>query len=569
MYDTLANLLNRLNGKLTELKGKIEGNTFIGGITDLFGTVTNTQDLINWLKDWNTPNWKTSDELDLTYKFVFPGLWCAESDAGFAFTNVDVAEAGIAGDTFLLVNRQETIDVLKLMLDLGKEVFTGILKATFGYTDKETGEQYESMLTLYTQLVKSEDGQLSLDYDVAYNIIKNYIAVISDMEIMDKIVDTDTGDVLTPIKLRYPIPAILEAVSDENGKVEFTRNSNITLTWMLELIPQITEALKGQDLIQDNDVLDLLVTVADYAADFTADTVPGIINTLIYPFAQRLGLVGKKMASGEYIMFQTKTADDYWVNPLAYTMILTWENETWLYVTIADLGIIVPYFAEGWYDFVRNTTFAGTVDKFLSQLTGKEISPITDILTNKVDVTAEMGKVVTASLTAFVGAIGFDSLGLETIFASRSEFIEGLNKYLYENGRTAQNLMIYVNRQAQRAKSVYAGYVTEDWFFYNLDKSPTLTATKLIDKSTKDISAAFVNPTKSNIVASVGKAVSSVVNRVGTGIESVVNSIKTQIKSTIGAAIQGVVEKAIDSAKSAVSDFFKNLFNRGAITFNA
>ncbi len=569
VYDTLANLLNRLNGKLTELKGKIEGNTFIGGITDLFGTITNTQDLINWLKDWNTPNWKTSDELDLTYKFVFPGLWCAESDAGFAFTNVDVAEAGIAGDTFLLVNRQETIDVLKLMLDLGKEVFTGILKATFGYTDKETGEQYESMLTLYTQLVKSEDGQLSLDYDVAYNIIKNYIAVISDMEIMDKIVDTDTGDVLTPIKLRYPIPAILEAVSDENGKVEFTRNSNITLTWMLELIPQITEALKGQDLIQDNDVLDLLVTVADYAADFTADTVPGIINTLIYPFAQRLGLVGKKMASGEYIMFQTKTADDYWVNPLAYTMILTWENETWLYVTVADLGIIVPYFAEGWYDFVRNTTFAGTVDKFLSQLTGKEISPITDILTNKVDVTAEMGKVVTASLTAFVGAIGFDSLGLETIFASRSEFIEGLNKYLYENGRTAQNLMIYVNRQAQRAKSVYAGYVTEDWFFYNLDKSPTLTATKLIDKSTKDISAAFVNPTKSNIVASVGKAVSSVVNRVGTGIESVVNSIKTQIKSTIGAAIQGVVEKAIDSAKSAVSDFFKNLFNRGAITFNA
>ncbi|MBP5272199.1 MAG: hypothetical protein ILO43_04445, partial [Clostridia bacterium] len=348
-----------------------------------------------------------------------------------------------------------------------------------------------------------------------------------------------------------------------------TRNSNITLTWMLELIPQITEALKGQDLIQDNDVLDLLVTVADYAADFTADTVPGIINTLIYPFAQRLGLVGKKMASGEYIMFQTKTADDYWVNPLAYTMILTWENETWLYVTVADLGIIVPYFAEGWYDFVRNTTFAGTVDKFLSQLTGKEISPITDILTNKVDVTAEMGKVVTASLTAFVGAIGFDSLGLETIFASRSEFIEGLNKYLYENGRTAQKLMIYVNRQAQRAKSVYAGYVTEDWFFYNLDKSPTLTATKLIDKSTKDISAAFVNPTKSNIVASVGKAVSSVVNRVGTGIESVVNSIKTQIKSTIGAAIQGVVEKAIDSAKSAVSDFFKNLFNRGAITFNA
>lgn len=565
VYTTLAGTLNRLTTSL----GEISDDFTDGRIVEFLAQIANAQDLLEWFKDWNIEKFQLP-ALDLNYEFTFPGLWCAESDAGFAFTNVDVAETGIAGDTFLLVNRQETIDVLKLMLDLGKEVFTGILKATFGYTNEETGEQYESMLTLYTQLVKTdEEGQLSLDYDVAYNIIKNYIAVISDMEIMDKIVDTDTGDLLTPVKLRYPIPAILQAVSDENGKVEFTKNSNITLTWMLDIIPQVTEALSKQDLIKDNQVLNLLLEVADYAADLIDEYGSKIINTLVYPFAQRFGLVGKKMASGEYIMFQTKTADDYWVNPLAYTMILTWENDTWLYVTVADLGIIVPYFAEGWYDFVRNTTFAGTIDKFLSTLTGKEVSPITDILTDKIDITEEMGKVVTASLTAFVGTLGFDSLGLDTIFASRSEFIEGLNNYLYENGRTAQNLMIYVNRQAQRAKSVYAGYVTADWYFYNLDKSPTLTATKLIDKSTKDISAAFVNPTASSIINRVGSGVSSVVSRIGNGIESVVNSIKTQIKSTIGAAIQSVIQNVVDAAKNAVTGFFQNLFNRGAVTFNA
>ena len=173
-----------------------------------------------------------------------------------------------------------------------------------------------------------------------------------------------------------------------------------------------------------------------------------------------------------------------------------------------------------------------------------------------------MGKVLTGALTAFVGQIGFESLGLDTIFSTKSDFVAGLNKYLYENGRTAQNLMIYVNKQAMRAKSVYAGYVTEDWYFYNLDKSPTTTATKLIDKSTKDIAAAFVNPTKSEIITKTGNTVKSIVGSIGYKVEEVAQNIRTQIKSTIGAAVQSVVQKAFDSVKTSIANFAKDMFSR-------
>lgn len=515
---------------------------------------------------WQVP--QLTAELSSSYKLTFPGLWTKEVDAGFTFKNVDVAETGLNGSDFLLVNRDETVEMLKLMVDLGKEAFSAALKVTFGYTDEETNERYEGTLRLFTELVKSEDGQLSLDYDTAYEIVETYIGVLMGMDVIDKLIVTDNSGIVPTVKLAHPIPGMLKATSDENGLVKFNKSNSVTLTWTLDIIDAVLERL-GESIKGKNELVDMLLSVADFVKEPAVQGAEDFMNNLVYPFAQRMGLVGKKMASGEYIMFQTKTADDYWVNPLAYTMILTWENDIWLYVTVADLGIIVPYFAEGWYDFVRNTTFAGTIDKFLSQLTGKEVNVVTDILSGELDVTKEMGKVVTASLTAFVGTLGFDSLGLDTIFASRSEFIEGLNNYLYENGRTAQNLMVYVNRQAQRAKSVYAGYVTPDWYFYNLDKSPTLTATKLIDKSTKDISEAFVNPTASSIINRVGSGVSSVVSRIGNGIESVVNSIKTQIKSTIGAAIQSVIQNVVDAAKNAVTGFFQNLFNRGAVTFNA
>lgn len=565
-YDTFANAMNKMAKTAEDVKNAATNSNLFDSLANFIGDITKMGPIYDWFKQWTAPTFSTSDEISKDYRFGFPGLWCAESEAGFAFTDVDVAETGITGSEYLLVNRDELVDVLKFMMDLGKDAFQGALKATFGgemtYADG-TVKDYDSIVNLYFQLVKSEDGQLSLDYDTAFAIVKTYIGVISDMNLFDRVVDTDTGDILTPMKLKYPIPAFLQAASDENGVVKFNRDSNITLTWMLKIIPQITEKLGDADFVKDNKVLNLLMEVANYAAPIIDEYGSKIINTLVYPFAQRLGLVGKKFGSGTYIMFQTKAAEGYWINPLAYTMKMTWEDDTWLYVTVADLGLIVPYFTEAFHDFVRNTTFAGTIDKFINSIAGKDVNLIAGILDPEgIDITKEMGKVVTGALTAFVGQIGFESLGLDTIFATKSDFVAGLNKYLYENGRTAQNLMIYVNQQAMRAKAVYTGYVTEDWYFYNLDKSPTTTATKLIDKSTKNIAAAFVNPTKSEIVTKTGNTVKSIVSTIGYKVEETAQNIRTQVKSTIGAAIQSVVQKAFDSVKTSVTNFVKDMFSR-------
>ena len=565
-YDTFVNVMNTMMKTAEDVKNKASDSALVDSLTGFLGDLTQTKPIYEWFKQWTAPELSTSDEISKEYRFGFPGLWCAEYDAGFTFTNVDVSEASITGSEYLLVNRQEVLDVLKFMMELGKDAFNGALKATFGgdvtYADG-TVMSYDGITDLYTQLLKTEDGQLALDYDTAYAIVKTYIGVIGDMNLFDRVVIVDGLNT----RLKYPIPAILKATSDENGVVEFTKNSNVTLTWILEIIPQIA-AFAADKIPEDNQVLTLLKTLADYAAKMTeqfSDIGSKVINTLVYPFAQRLGLVGKKLASGEYVMFQTKAADGYYINPLAYTMILNWDNETWLYVTVADLGLLTPYFAADFYDFVRDTTFAGTMDKFLGELTGKtDFDLVSKVLNNKVDITDETNKAMMAALTAFIGQIGFDSLGLDTIFSSKTDFIADMNDYLYKNGRTAQNLMVYLNQQTRKAKAVYAGYVDENWYFYNLDKSPTATATKLIQSSTNNIAAAIEVDAAKTAVQKTGDALNKVVDTVGTKVETAAADVKTAVQSTVGNAVKSTVKSAVQKvtakAKSTVSSFFSKVF---------
>lgn len=567
-YDTFAGAMNTMLQTAEKLKNAATGNNVTDWAAGLLTDLTDTKPIYEWFKNWTAPEFSTSDQISKAYRFGFPGLWCAEYDAGFTFKSVDAVEAGIAGAEYLLVNRQELLDVLKFMKELGKDAFEGALKATFGgtatYADG-TVMTYEGITDLYAQLLDTEGGQLSLDYDTAYAIVKTYIGVIGDMNLFDRVVVVDGLDT----HLRYPIPAILKTTSDENGLVAFTKNTNITLTWILEIIPQIMD-FAADKISEDNQVLQLLKSLAEYATKMTEDFTDlgaKLINTLVYPFAQRLGLVGKKLASGEYILFQTKAPDGYYRNPLAYTMILSWDNETWLYVTVADLGLIGPYFAEGFYDFVRNTTFSGTIDKFLGELTGKtDFDLVTQVLNGKIDLTDETNQTMMAALTAFVGTVGFDSLGLDTIFSTRTDFIAGLNDYLYKNGKTAQNLMVYVNQQAKKAKAVYAGYVDEDWYFYNLDKSPTVTATKLIQKSTNDIADAIEVDAAKTVVQKTGDTLNKAVNTVGTKVESAADSVKQKVQATVGnavkSAVQSVAQRVLSNAKTTVSNFFSKLFNR-------
>ena len=576
-YDTFVNVMNTMGKTAEEIKNYTTDSTIVSWVADWMTDLTNTGPIYKWFTEWTAPQLSTSDEISKDYRFGFPGLWCAEADAGFTFKDVDVAEAGITGSEFLMVNRDELLDVLKFMVELGKDAFNGAIKATFGgevtYADG-TAVTYEGITDLYKQLLKTEDGQLSLDYDTAYAIIKTYIGVISDMNLFDRVVVKETNSLgLTELKLKYPIPAILKAESDEDGLVAFNKSSNVTLTWMLDIIPQILDFVDDK-IPQDNEVLTLLATLAEYATKMSeefADLGSKVINTLVYPFAQRLGVVGKKFGAGDYIMFQFKAADGYWINPMAYTMKVEWINESWIYVTLADLGIIMPYFAEGFYDFVRNTTVAGTIDKFLGKLTGKtDFDLISKILSDDLDMTAELNQQVTAALTAFAAKIGYEALGGDTLFSSTADLAADMNQYLYNQGRTAQNLMVYMNNMALKAKAVYAGDltpvtkngVTTYWQFYNLDKSPTATLNKVIEKTTENIAACFVSDKQKTVVTNTGAAVQKVVNAVSTAVETTVTKVTTKVTTAAKTAASKVVKSVASTIKSTASSLFSKIFSK-------
>ena len=574
-YNNFANAFNDIMNKLKSLKHPEGNNPFKDWAKDFIEKGLKIENTMKWFNEWtqrgfSLPNY---DESWGEYHFFFKGLWCAEVDAGFTFKNVDVSEQGIEGSEFLLINRQELIDVLKLMKDLGKEAFEGALKATFGgdmdYTYQEETISYEGITDLYAQLISfDENRQLNLDYETAYAIVKTYIGVIGAMNLVDWVAEKDTSGVIPTYKLKYPIPAILQATSDKDGNVTFSKSNNKTLTWMLEIIPELQSVVNN--IQTGNEILDMLIEVNKYLEKVTrefADIADKVINLFVYPFAQRLGLVGPKLASGEYIMFQTKAAEGYWVNPIAYTMDITWHsegttNEDWYYSTVADMGLIGPYFAEGFYDFVRDTTFAGTIDKFLGQATGKDVNVVSKILNGKIDVTTETSKVAMSALTAFATQIGFKSLGADKLFATKSDLLTDLNKYLIQNGQTAQNLMVYLNRLAIRSKTVYTGKVDDGWYFYNIDKSPTMTATKMIKKSTDDLVKATAVEVRKPIIQKTGDTVREIVAKVGARAEETAQRIQTKIQETVGQAIKAAAQRVFDSVKTSIVDFFKGLFNR-------
>ena len=136
--------------------------------------------------------------------------------------------------------------------------------------------------------------------------------------------------------------------------------------------------------------------------------------------------------------------------------------------------------------------------------------------------------------------------------------LNGINDYLIDNQKTADNLMNYVNEQARKSKSVFTDNVSEDWVFYNLDTSPTMTATKLINKSTEDIAAAMPNGSANQLsVKENGKTVSKIVETVGNKIEDTNRVIAKKVKD-VATTLFG---KLIDNVKTGVENVAKNLFS--------
>ena len=407
------------------------------------------------------------------------------------------------------MSRDETVKALSFMADVGKTPYNMLQNAIWG-DDEQDILSFSDVLALQKELASVQNGAINWNEENAYKLIKSYVTLLSDADLLGK-----------AIRQNVVAPAILESVSRSDGRVVFEPNNNVTLTWMLDLIPVIlkatgkmidfgieaTEAAAGTaaaaaaaqpatgaaagavtgqaTTLAVDQITNALVNVVNYANTL----IKPAVAELVYPYAQRLGLVGPKLTSGNYLLFQAKAADNYFVNPLAYTLHLSWADPEDLYVTVADLGILTPYFAEGLYEYARNTTVADSVDRTFSRLSGRETTLFSDLFGGKQDVTA-VAISYSASLAYYV-------LGGERSYLSEQQLANILTFFLYKQGRTAQNVLMYFDRIAEQSKMVFTGYVDDNWSFYNLDRNVTLTATKVTAQVSQTIGNILISGLRS------------------------------------------------------------------------
>ena len=583
---------------------------------------------------------------DKTYKDLdFTGLFLhfRKETLGFKFRTTDVAGDPVKGAEFVMVNRDELLGLLEPVIGAGKAVFT---KAIENLGNPEVFS-FEELVKLHTSLLKqNEQGYITLDMESAFGIVQAYLALLSGSgpEVLAQFINYDEAGNFAGLK--HPIPAVLKATSDENGIVTFTESSNITLTWLIQILLDfgvgtlntlavgnpllgfITPLLQMIQLVMDPDSVDVdslnsdtcielvrnipgisdnstmntILNGASWAGGLidgllTAEVKRGIVNWIhnnlydpimdyVYGMLQNYGIVGDKISKGNYFLFEYKTPDavldeegnvveDYSRNPLVYTVNIDWKEPDNIYASVTDLGLIGPYIAPQFYDFVRNTQYEGVVAKYFGKKAW-DYDFLSKLMTGRIQLAEKEKQQVEGAFTAFMAYSLYDALGLDLLFNTRTALMLGMNDYLISKKDTAVNLRNYVNKQAKNAKSVYAGTLTplssdvaaEDlWTFYTLDASPTLTATKLIDKSTKDIAAAFPEGSeRQKGILQNGSTVSAVVSRIGNSVEGVVKSVADRIKAAIGDTVQKAVSAVTDQVKNMISGLLGNLFNNGSST---
>lgn len=526
------------------------------------------------------------------------GVWLKRVDPGFEFIKTDLADNPVEGADFLMIDRNETVKVLKAMIALGKDTFTNAMQliGTEGYT-------WEELNFLNAGLISTDEetNQIGLDPVAAEKLVTTYWSLVeasAKMPIKDF------------LKEDLRVPALLKATSNDDGIVNFTEDSNITLVWSINVLMKIAgvsndwiQNLKTDDLDFDNDelkaIMEVIIPIVQAASaanikitEDTGELAKGFINDWIYPVLQNddipkklsetlktLGgeededeltwkdfipdhaILTSKMPASDYILMEEKAPEGYMRNPFFYTIHLTWNTEKedvseWCYVTVADLGIIGPYLAENYYTFFRNNSFVSVADKILNKVIGKEDANVLNwALTTDDSVTA-------ATLSYWAKLLSANAAG-DSENGSEEAMANELTNYVIKHGNNAQSLMQFAYQVANRGRAVISSEVNEDWHFYNFNDSiHTSYATKI---------TALLNGAKESlkeendtlVSSAVKKAIDTQINIIGkvdAAITTATASFTAAVKDATAKVAESVKENVKATAKSVVSSLLKRLF---------
>lgn len=564
--------------------------------------------------------------LPLTVDFTldFTGVWLDREDPYIGFTNQDLGGNLIAKTEqeekaqFVMVDRDELINVMEAMMDVGKDTFTNAVESLKEiYTNDGSNEElptWDEFTKMHQEILSldttGETPQVQFNTDKLLPLVWVYVKMMDIPEVWDHFLANDVR-----------LPAILMATADDEGNVKISENSNVTLVWMLDALIKIAdlsqdaleelgtelreggtiEALvdavfEGADL-ENEDLKQLLINVLVWVSEnteegseavveilkATSEPVKGIINTWIYPLLQNdalfhlvggfleveggegrmHGILTDKMPDSYYLLLQKKAPEGYIVNPMVYTVKLDWSEDGWVYARIANLGIVAPYFAENYYTFLRNNSIAKTTDKILSRLSqGKEITILEDLMNGTADVT---GQTIAASTytIAFQSWIVYYFMGGQFVYTEEkgglTQLQEDITKYLLAQGQTAENLMKFSGDVYYRSKAVVSADLNGDsWAFYNASKSVKENIVVQATAIAKQISGSIV--TEGN---KVNEAVKTVVDN------AIARLGKVDTTSKIASYLDAAKEKIVDMAKSTAKSILTTALKKTTSLFTS
>lgn len=536
--------------------------------------------------------------------FYLPGVYLSTAEPALEFTSADVGGNALPGTEFLMVDRDETLNLVKAALTLGKDTFTNAMQEI----DNGAFTWEELNILNYDLLKLDQEGQqINLDYEEAFKLIKTYWALLAAAgdEPLKEFMGTDTD---------IRIPAVLQTTADQNGLVRFSEDSNITLTWSVEVLLQMAH-LVGKEIqdIDDHDIVNvmgnfedspilesILLMVIREAKELMVDGIEmwddsgkaakDIVNTYLYPILQndhlleyanwamdlakyvpfvditipdeihkvmeylpQHGLLTRKMPTGHYVMLETGVPDGYFHNPLFYTMELTWNTDAvgrpdqWCYCSVGNVGLIAPYFAEDYYKQLRELDLVDEADKMLDLITRGQTEklfntyyPVYDIIEGDADMTERALYMLAGTLYQVTGQP-----------ADQAKMVSTLLPYLHASGGTAQNMLRLCNKIIKTNKSVITDKITRDWKFYTPTTSIRTNAALKFKAFMQEVSGAIVTDDTINgkVNAAVKKTIETIVSRVDTKnyTEPYVTAVENAVKSRVSSILSSVLKKAVST----------------------
>ena len=519
-----------------------------------------------------------------TLKLSMPGVFLKAEEPGISFTSANYGGQAVPGAEFILVNRDEVENIVKAAAVMGENTFTNAMRkiGSDGFT-------WNELSILNKQLLEwdSENKQITLNKENARKLLGTYWALV----------EASSKEPITDFLNDKPyihLPAILLATADENGIVRFTEDSNVTLVWSIQILLKLGNVVLDEvqnaellDGVFENKSTEALVNFAIivtkyvlekglYYSEKYSDTFYYSINEWVYPvlqndnvmaYAKELlkdyagdyddiinmlpshAILTPKMPAGSYILFQSEAPYGYVRSPLFYTVQLDWDTSgqdisKWCFASVADCGLILPYYAEDCYTYLREFDLARSADGILDNITGGKLdSFIQDMLNNDTD--------VTAAAIAYQSYYIYWYMGGRLVYDSQEALAAALTEYLYSYGRTAQNMMIFANRVMKDSKSVVTGVIDENWTFYNVSTSARTNAALAVQAAIKGV-AGSIDTTSSDALGKVQQGLNDLADKIDTE-----NHIADKADEFITRVEDGVKDTASKLASSALKTGMK------------